>query len=636
MDHVEHKPRNTAIACASCRRRKIRCDSKRPQCDNCLNFNEYCEYRRTPRQHLSASSLSEALTRLSAVEEKVSSLVSEKELYPTIRTEGETKQSPSKRRIQREPSSFQKPGKETIKNISKPYAAMPPSNPIFNDRLADFKAQLTGAQEYSSAMYISGLFFILLGPKEIEKISTRLFDSFFMDHLEYASHNIWLKTQSFHAQLVQPLWQTFPHATLLEHCKSIFIENFDFYPLLTAAEVESENLSEIPGQQDECRWAIHAAFIIVGCIKLREKDDESSFPRSVIHSQETTAYYHAIKIITLMKFSAPSFGLLRIAALLWKLLYDNTAAASLRLLLRILLDTSKALGLNNEMDEPVGNLPSQRCTETTHKMHVVRVLSSFEYSISISMSLEPCLWSGDVFSFSMSLPAGHEFIILRHAMGLHDIYGKSRRLLFSLPTRRVPIQEIHHLVRELGHAIIKWKEEVPEHIWNYQSSPGSSEECSFLTWHELRSQYYHTLIAIHSITAFNPECFPDQSQISLSQVTEAARQLLNGCLRAQTAKRGLTLPDNGAITAALCVFLYKQVCYPGDLSIFVDVGYIRDFMSKFTNLGLWPEDSEEVPAAETWRIIVNTMTRIADMERLKYAFSPFDQSGFARDVDHQV
>jgi len=41
-------PRRYGFACLMCRRRKIRCDGKKPHCANCLKANELCNYKESP------------------------------------------------------------------------------------------------------------------------------------------------------------------------------------------------------------------------------------------------------------------------------------------------------------------------------------------------------------------------------------------------------------------------------------------------------------------------------------------------------------------------------------------------------------------------------------------------------------
>lgn len=41
-------PRRYGFACFMCRRRKIRCDGKKPNCANCLKAKEICNYKESP------------------------------------------------------------------------------------------------------------------------------------------------------------------------------------------------------------------------------------------------------------------------------------------------------------------------------------------------------------------------------------------------------------------------------------------------------------------------------------------------------------------------------------------------------------------------------------------------------------
>lgn len=613
------KSKHTAIACTSCRRRKIRCDSQRPKCENCISSTENCEYREIPRQSIPATSLSAVYQRLNALEEKVS-LLSEPAKYSLAEPRSMGKPISSWMETEKKPAFMaEEPNEKKSKELLIPFRDMPTSNPTFNDRLADFKAQVNGEKEYSNMMYTSGLFFIILGPTEIEKISIRLYDSHLMEYLEYVSYTIWLKTQSLHAQLVHPLWQSLPQGSFLDQCKEVCAEKFAFYPLITLKDIEKGVFSEIPGQQEQCQNAMNAAIIIVGCIKMRENKEFEMFPKSFLDTQETLAYYHAIKILSLIKFSPPSFCLLRISAFLWRLLYDNTATPSLQLLLRSILDMARAVGLNELGRSPHSGSPQP--PDIKQRIQTSCVLVSFQHSISISLSLKPYDWKLDTQALLNGLTCPGEVEIYKHVFKLHQVYSKTHHLLFSLPIRRAPIQEIHHLVVELGRELAEWEENGPEGIWNHDNSSSEIKSTYFCPQYEVHCEYYHTLIAIHSVSAFNPECFPDQSQMSLNKVTQAARQLLNVCLGAQKMKSGLTLLESSAVTAALCVFLYKQICFPGEQSLFADMGYIRDFMSKFSDLSLWPGEDSEIPTVEIWRTLVQIMNRVSNAEQERARFS---------------
>lgn len=41
-------PRRYGFACLVCRRRKIKCDGKKPNCANCIKVKEICSYKETP------------------------------------------------------------------------------------------------------------------------------------------------------------------------------------------------------------------------------------------------------------------------------------------------------------------------------------------------------------------------------------------------------------------------------------------------------------------------------------------------------------------------------------------------------------------------------------------------------------
>lgn len=69
------QPRRYGFACVTCRRRKIRCDGKKPICHRCLKSNEDCNYKSEEKSdHELVHQLTNARQRIKSLEEGLQKL----------------------------------------------------------------------------------------------------------------------------------------------------------------------------------------------------------------------------------------------------------------------------------------------------------------------------------------------------------------------------------------------------------------------------------------------------------------------------------------------------------------------------------------------------------------------------------
>lgn len=567
-----------ALACDSCRCRKTRCDGQKPACGSCAALGEECFYQPQPN---SSSYQFEVINRRLAIIEN--------ELVE-IRANNSNKSSVP----QAEQISFQQ-------NQTIPF-------PTFNDRLARMKSHTSGNEE-SPTVYISGVFFSILSPSDITNLSRRLGDLSLGQKLESLSHGVWKSMQFLMSRIIGPTGEFSPDGVFLEKCKEIYgLSHSPFvHPLVPVDIFERDSWSKVPGQMQQ---GVFAAIVIYAGESMRFSSDYGPFSRDFVISQVQGAYCQAIRTLNLIHFSSPTFQQVRISVLLVWLLSVFSSVPALFHFLDPLLNMAMAIGLHRS--DVNYKFPPY---EAESREYVWFLATSMHYSFSIYLSRKPFVCQHRFLEAPRKGLNDFEISLFERNNALHEIYKQARDILFCGRRKKCNSDETFRDIVALDEEIERWRLSTPEGLLRlYTPNDMTFEEyINKFPSGNLVYKYCYTVICIHSIPALCPEYLSRALPDSLKKISEAARLLLDVTFTIQKFKRGCT-PLNGiAITTAICIFLYKQLCYPDDQSNHKDVKLVQAHLHEFKN-EIWPSSGEPHALVETWKFLTDMMEILQSQE----------------------
>lgn len=580
-----------SIACDSCRKRKIRCNGGSPRCSNCETYGDDCVYAFLPDSQ-SDPKLVEISKRL----EKIEGLILAKHdphYSPVIDRYSDTVNNENAHRgIIQEVSLFNNvQGKE--KNLV----------PTFNDKLTHLKAHTSGMQE-SSTVYMSGVFLSILSTSDISLLSEKLNDPYLWQSLEEKSYNMWRLSHALLGRLLEPSKNFSPDPLYFINCIRIYqqIDGPYVHPLITPEELSDDFLNNLT---EPVKNGILAAVVIIGSLGMRMCPSSELSPLAAIKEHEDSAYYQVIRSLNMIRFSRPGFIEVRISMLLWWLLHSFSFFPSTAHFFAPIVEMAKAIGIDRrELNEQYNPDDAMR------RNKVWFLLTNYQYILCIPLSLKVAVPQSTIDSSSDSMADE----TLKYAIGIHKIYDKARDRLFSVLSRKCSTTQLLNDITSLSKELEYWRESLPVALWtNYFDTQLSLKE--FLhkfPADNLRYKYYYTVIAIHSIPAYDGNLLPQRILVSLQKVSDAAKELFNMAVHSQKLKGGCTLLHNCNITTALSCFLYKQLRYPDEYSNFEDLCMLQEHIKLFRE-NSWSPTGEENPISQIWEVLIDIMARHHDI-----------------------
>lgn len=566
----------TTLACDSCRRRKTRCDGEKPTCGNCAALGEVCLYK--PQANSSRYQFENINKRLEAIESELAEL------------------RPLKSNAPRSPLAEISEDNETA------------SFPTFNDRLARMKSHTSGNEE-SPTLYISGVFFSILSPSDVTNLSRKLGDPSLGRKLENLSHGIWKSTQALMSRIIGPTGEFTPDPIFLKKCKEIYgRSNSPFvHPLVPVTIFEQDSWSKVPAQLQQ---GVFAAIIIYAGESMRFSSNYMPFSKDFIVSQAQGAYCQAIRTLNLIHFSNPSFQQVRISILLVWLLSVFSSVPAIFHFLDPILSMAKGIGLHRS--DINYKFPAY---EAESREYVWFLATSLHYSLSIYLSRMPFESQQRFLEMPPKGLTDFEISFFGSNNSLHEIYKKARACLFADGKSIHKPDEVLRDIQALDEEIEHWRLKTPKNLLHLYTSDDMTFEEYMTTFPpgNLVYKYCYTVICVHSIPAFSPGYLHRPLPGSLEKITDAARLLLDVTFTIQKFKRGCT-PFNGiAVTTAICILLYKQLCYPDDQQNYRDLELVQNHLHEFKN-EIWPSSGESHALVETWKFLTDMMETLQNQE----------------------
>lgn len=584
----KHRRTRVSIACDSCRKRKIRCNADIPKCINCKIQGEECVYASLPEDQ-SDPKLAEINRRLETIENLIKT--NQGHLCYASAPVIPKGQDPCRENGE-ERSLFTNAQGKKVHLV-----------PTFNDRLTHLKAHTSGIQE-SSTVYMSGVFLSILSTSDISLLSEKLVDPHLWQYLEEKSYSMWHQSHTLLGRLLKPSKNFSPDPLYFMNCVKIYrlIEGPFIHPLISPEELSDDFLSSI---SDPLKNGILAAVIIIGSLEMRMRAPCERISLATIREHEDSAYYQVIRSLNMIRFSQPGFIEVRLSMLLWWLLHSFSFFPSTAHFFAPIIEMAKAIGVDRS-DLNAKYSPD----EALRRNDVWFLLTNYQYILCIPLSMEAATPQSTITSNLDSIGGD----TLKYAIGIHKIYDKARSQLFSVLSRNCSADQLLNDITSLNKELETWRESLPSALWmNNLDSPSSLR--GFLRRFpadNLRYKYYYTVIAIHSIPAYDSSLLPQRNFASLLKVSDAAKELFNMAVQSQQVKGGCTLLHNCNITTAISCFLYKQLRHPDECSSYEDLRMLQENIKLFRK-NIWSPAGEENPISQIWEVLIDIMARHHDI-----------------------
>lgn len=579
-----------SIACDHCRRRKARCDAVTPVCGNCSRVGVPCVYRNHPRRSAEelCSTLDERLGSLEVLCRNIDRKVS----HFSVTQSGGLKSYDLVNRTERTSSQPISHFQSDLENSS--------SLSNFNRQLACFKQSVIDIS-LSSIPYASNVFYSIFTPEDVKYLGDVSGDPLLWQRLEEHARAMWKAYQRIFSQLVDPPSAIFYDAMLFDRCVDIYKgmrENF-LHILISPSDLDV-GISSYP---ESIRYGIVAVIFIIGVNAIRMRSN-TDIPH-IVKSQEGSAYIQALQTLNWASFCKPGFLEVRLSlALLWIIVIFSSLPSVSRFL-GSMIDMARAIGL----DSPEINSKFSTA-ESGRREYVWMLVLGISYSLSIHLSASPFITDEGVSYqgqkvFTVRVAKNFEYF-----SGIHCIYADSFTRLFSVQARKVSLQQIIEEVLRLDRELSNWRASIQENLWNISVNENRDiQGCiSSFPWVELRAQYYHTVILVHSITAFSAHTPLEIKNLSLKKVSEAAHLIFDDCVREY---RALGLPERSATTAYLCVLLQKILQFPNDDSTREDIKAFAK-VSELRFQSTWPFDDDQDPFLEMVDVLNSILSMLLD------------------------
>lgn len=589
---VEKRSRvRASIACESCRQRKARCDAASPACENCSSSGLRCVYRshsRTPARELWTA----LMLRIENLENKYERDHHDEPICPP-RLVSVSTQHGHEHEHEHSPNAISR---------SRPDTELPPSTDTentfkkreFNEGLFCFKQQ-TVDMSLSNISYAPNIFCSILTPGDVAHLLQATGDLLLWQRLNDYSRAMWRAYQLSFSQLLNiPSIVTYD-SIIFERCLDIYMKMKDnFFHVLISPEDLALGINSYP---EHIRNGIFSTIFIIGINGIRA-ESKSDVPY-VVRSQEACAYLKALETLRVLTLSDPGFLEVRLCL---SLLFTMTVFSSVHSVphfLETVVAMARSLGLDSEEENS-----KYSKAESGRREYVWLLLTAINYSFGIHLSIKPILSDKGVSSLSKKTLSVIVVQNFDYFTGIHLIYDDVCKLLGSVGTRRVSLQQIVEDMTRLDQRLETWRFHIEEDLWNINpSGKGDIQSilCSF-PWVELRAEYYHTVIAVHSFAAFNVFCSLELRRASLQKLTNAAQLLFDTC----TQEIGsLSLSVRSAIAVYLAILLKTQSnCMDSEITGFDNKS--MDKISKIVSQDTWPFDYDKNPLCE----MVNAVSEV--------------------------
>lgn len=596
----KRKESRVITACNNCRRRKTRCDGVKPTCGTCLRLGKACVYAEAP----DALQRAPKPSRIAALESRVALLESIIQQNSGSASFEDSDAADDDDRSQVSGESVTSTHQRLQQYSLKPRRDTGPI-PTFNDRLARIKA-CVGGESRDCTIYISNAFFSILSPTDIEKLSFRLADPYFSKKLEEVSYEIWKLTNSSLSSFVPSSTDFLPDPALLERSLDIYFSTKYTFKLrlLTITDLDPKVQPEL---HNSIRDGIHAAALIFGGLSMYFGSDFEQFSEDFVMTQVSSAYFQAIRTLNSIHFSKPSFLQLRVSMLLFWLLRMFSSIPSLLSFMRPMLDMARVLGIDHAISDR-----SLTKSEAEWRHIVWKIAVDFQYSICANLYLKPLLDYATVEPLGEEFANRPEYEYLRYSWTVNGLYHRARHTFFSLFLQNCDPDKVYEEIISMDRELTEWRNKVPAYIWNLSvnENPNLSVILRQCRAGDLQNKYYHTIIAVHSIGAFNPQFLPKTVPRSLEKITEAGRAIFEFALMLHDRKGLCTNLTNVNITTALCTLLYKQLRYPHDESNDAEILYLQANLSNFKYHTTWPTMNTLVPETKIWEVLMNIISQL--------------------------
>lgn len=568
LSSTAEKRRRAHVACTSCRRRKVRCDSTRPVCSNCSRSDLECVYEASGRvkRHRSDALDEDSSSigrRLDRIEQMVSQLVDSRRGGDSESLDDSDLRSESDDDQDADPDLFN-----------------------LGERRAPVAHALGEDDPY--IMYSHGFTNLLFLPRSIGWLCKRIGNEELGTQAEKLLSEIWRNKSKLTLEWSRRAMNAEPlDPQVIEYCLEKFKKcRLDgFQALLEIEEIDvimklccpSGDLSKIDMQSPYA--LLFPTLILIFTRYITDDDDpgaveKAPFPPEHMEAQNLQAFFSGLNIASNYFLHPSSFLILRLLLMFIYSMFQRAVFPQMRGLISIAICISTNLGLYRDEG-------SRRLTEKERfkRRMVYLIVQDIDTKVAVYTSQVPLMANTDGLVNSakiLPLIEDSQWNFFVPSVELNWLYLEVYQKLFSPTARKNSVRSMLTQLLKLDEKLLNWMGNLPaeydETIAFVQrlddmyaerrkaraaaddktaldEMPFSEEESELMRNHiTLQGKgpfrcrvgtlicYHHIMILIHSIPAFSPSCLtvyrrapngvPPRLRASLDVISDSARAIL--------------------------------------------------------------------------------------------------------------
>lgn len=544
MERKSTKRRRAALACDSCRRKKIRCDTNRPACDNCVHSRIKCVYTEVLRKKPPpAPRRNDTSSRLDRIESALYSLLKQRGgPAAAFQSSGTTALSSDNSDADSGPENDHDDGVDSLCDSSDDFNGKTMGENVSMIRLS----QCDEGHIYTHA--IAGTF---LSQKSLKWLEDKIDDPALFERLRLSIQGIFNQQQQritrYTENILNPM--TLDVEFMRAALRYFAAANLPFVnSLLTPREAEELSKMKYETMSLASRLLACSVTVLMSYWMGREEvASDLKYSPEYLQRQGFAFLSHAGKYAQTLSLAVPNMNMMR-AYVMFVMALDKLQMPPTALFYTMLsMNVALSMGMNRiESYRGMSEEAKMRRNATWWLVYI------FERDMSIKLGRAPMVPDSEISAEMLDLSSGKdEFICAAYFIQLSRIYGKVYRKLFSVAAQSRSRAQHFQDVVSLSHELEAWKQRLPEQYqlsdnFNYHVDSNSISDLSFkkmVIW--LHSSYYEVTTTVNRIAAFSQPAV----QTFLKRLQDPTRTNQNSPINANGSNGAGSSAGNGSVNS---------------------------------------------------------------------------------------
>lgn len=461
------KRRRASIACMSCRRRKIRCDTAKPHCGNCNRADIECIYppegrKKIQRMDIETNKDPETSKRLSRVEKMLKLLLEKEGISDHTRDDDNGGSSDESDTI-----SDIESGDEDLKTVSRDDSADDDPRDVLrlNQRRAPVVMKFGEFEPVIASSYSFTL--SLLSPKSMRWLCSRIGCPQLGENAEILLMRLWKKKSEQLTHLggmneeLSPLDPNLirmgreMRGKVKSEVFNLLLEQDDLEKIDKMCNPHNDLNRIVEDSPYSIYYAAHA--LLATSFGHNLGFDMSNYSKEYLEEQNKNAFNICMRKVALMTWYPTTFLLVRLLVFVAYVLARGAAVSQIRTVLSVIISRALSLGLHR----PESGLYLSH-EERQKRSLVWTLIHELDVKMSSVMSMVPMWTETDNYSEYLRAENPHgDMRAMLENLGLNRIYLEIHAKLFSAKARKMSVKQLLLTVVKLDEKLTNWRKSLP-------------------------------------------------------------------------------------------------------------------------------------------------------------------------------